>query len=139
VTWHEQWRDPFTELAELQERLVDLGAIVRFGGDFDAWDLEVRGGTLAGVRVTTLVEEHGQGRRLVRALCRPTWSRPALLMALVLAVLTTVAAADGALVAAVLLGLVAVSFGLRIVSEASSAMSSALTALASTDDSAAGA
>lgn len=129
IAWHEQWRDPFAELAALQARLVGLGAIVRFGGDFDAWDLEVRGGTLAGVQITTLVEEHGQGRQLVRSRCRPTWSRPAPAMALALAILAAVAAADGAVAAAAPLGLVAVALALRLVAEAASAMSSALVAL----------
>ncbi|WP_302182731.1 glycosyltransferase [Paraconexibacter antarcticus] len=128
-TWHEEWRDPFEELGRLQERLVALGAIVRHGQDFDTWDLEVRGGTLAGVRITTLVEEHGQGRQLVRSLCRPTYSRPALLMNALAATLALAAAADGAPVAAAVLGLLAVMFALRIVTEAASAVATAVMAI----------
>jgi GT2 family glycosyltransferase len=127
--WRDEWQDPFAALAAFQRRLSELGAIVRHGGDFDAWDIEVRGGTLAGVRITTLVEEHGQGRQLTRWRCRPTWSRPALATVFVLAALATVAALDGAMIAAVVLGLLALALGLRIVNEAAAAMATALEAL----------
>ena len=127
--WRDEWRDPFGALDAFQRRLIDLGAIVRHGGDFDAWDIEIRGGTLAGVRITTLVEEHGQGRQLTRWRCRPTWSRPALATVFVLATLGTVAALDGATLAAVLLGLLALALGLRVVSEAAGALATALEAL----------
>jgi hypothetical protein len=127
--WRDEWRDPFAALDAFQRRLIDLGAIVRHGGDFDAWDIEIRGGTLAGVRITTLVEEHGQGRQLTRWRCRPTWSRPALATAFVLAALGTAAALDGAMLAAVLLGLLALALGLRVVNEAAGALATALEAL----------
>jgi len=129
VQWREEWQDPFAELGALQRRLVDLGAIVRHGGDFDAWDLEVRGGTLAGVRIVTLVEEHGQGRQLTRSRCRPTCSTLALLSTLLLAVLGLAAALDGAPVAATVLGLLAIVLGLRVATETASAMATALDAL----------
>ncbi|MGI8802293.1 MAG: glycosyltransferase [Solirubrobacteraceae bacterium] len=127
--WREEWQDPFDELGAMQRRLVDLGAVVLYGGDFDVWDLEVRGGTLAGVRIVTLVEEHGQGRQLTRWRCRPTWSRLAVLNAVLLAVLALAAALDGAIVAAALLGLLAVALGVRIVTETASAMATVLEAL----------
>lgn len=134
IQWCEQWRDPFVELARLQQRLVDLGAIVRHGGDFDGWDLEVRGGTLAGVRILTLVEEHGQGRQLTRSRCRPTWSKTALFSTGLLAVLGVAAALDGASIAGVVLGLLAVVLGLRVATETASAMATALDALTPPQD-----
>jgi GT2 family glycosyltransferase len=130
VDWREQWQDPFAELAALQRRLVELGAIVRHGRDFDAWDLEVRGGTVAGVRVVTLVEEHGEGRQLTRWRCRAIWSRAALLTTVLLGALGVAASLDGAPVAAIVLGLLAAALGLRIASETASAMTTTLDALA---------
>jgi len=129
VQWREEWQDPFEALGAVRRRLVDLGAIVRHGGDFDAWDLEVRGGTLAGVRIVTLVEEHGQGRQLTRWRCRPTFSRTALAGAVLLTMLATAAALDRAPVAAVVLGLLALALALRVVTETAAAMASALEAL----------
>ena len=70
--------DPYDDLRALRDRLTGLGAGVRLGGDFDAWDLEVAGGTLGGARITTLVEEHERGRRMIRTRCRPTTAPPAL-------------------------------------------------------------
>ena len=127
--WREDWQDPFAALAAMQEQLCDLGAIVRFGGDFDVWDLEVRGGTLAGVRILTLVEEHGQGRQLTRWRCRPTYSTLALACTLLLALIGLAAALDGALVAAGVLGVLALALGLRVLTEAASAMATTLEAL----------
>ncbi|GAC1436857.1 MAG: hypothetical protein NVSMB51_09110 [Solirubrobacteraceae bacterium] len=127
--WLEDWRDPFSQLGTLQQRLVDQGAIVRHGGDFDDWDLEVRGGTLAGVRIVTLVEEHGQGRQLTRSRCRGTWSKPALLVTLLLATLGLAATLDGALIAAIVLLLLAAALGLRAMTECAAAMATALDAL----------
>jgi len=131
LQWHEEWQDPFAELDGLQARLVDLGAIVRPGGDFDAWDLEVRGGTLGGVRIVTLVEEHGQGRQLTRSRCRPTWSTFAVLLSVLLALMAVAAALDGALAATIVLGLVSGALALRVVTEIAAAMATTVQALGS--------
>src|SRR5687768_8248234 len=40
--WTETWRDPNEVISAIFGSLVDDGAIVRSGGDFDRWDLEVR-------------------------------------------------------------------------------------------------
>ena len=36
------------------------------GGDYDRWDVEVRGGVLAAARLFMTVEEHGAGKQLFR-------------------------------------------------------------------------
>jgi len=120
--WSEEWVDPPERVRSLEASLVDHGAVVRRGGDFDDWDLETRGGTLAGTRVWTVVEEHGGGGQLTRLRCRPTWSRGALVVILLLAVLGLGAAASGATVAAAIIGILAAALALRTVSEGSSAM-----------------
>jgi hypothetical protein len=43
-----------------------MGAVVRAGGDFDRWDLEVRLGALGASRLLMTTEEHGAGRQLLR-------------------------------------------------------------------------
>jgi len=119
--WSEEWVDPPERVRSLEASLVDHGAVVRRGGDFDDWDLETRGGTLAGTRVWTVVEEHGGGQ-LTRLRCRPTWSRGGLVVILLLAVLGLGAAASGAAPAAAVIGILAAALALRTVSEGSSAM-----------------
>ena len=120
--WSEEWVDPHEWVRSFETALVAEGAVVRRGSDFDRWDLETRGGILAGVRVRTLVEEHGGGRQFTRVRCAPTWSRPALVIVALLAILAVAAAADGAAAAAVILALLGTALALRAVSEASSAM-----------------
>jgi GT2 family glycosyltransferase len=120
--WRETWLDPSEWVRRFESALVAEGAVVRRGGDFDGWDLEVRGGTLAGTRVSVLVEEHGGGRQLGRVRCRPVWSLWAPAFALVVTALCVAAAAGGATVAALVLGLMAAALGGRTVSEAASAM-----------------
>jgi O-antigen biosynthesis protein len=120
--WRESWRDPSQWVRGFESALVAEGAVVRRGGEFDPWDLEVRGGTLAGTRVSVVVEEHGGGRQLGRVRCRPVWSPLAPAFTLVLGVLCVAAALGGAAVAAVVLGLMATGLGTRTFSEAASAM-----------------
>jgi O-antigen biosynthesis protein len=120
--WSEEWIDPAEWVRGFERGIVAEGAVVRRGGDFDGWDLETRGGTLAGVRVTTAVEDHGSGRQLARLRCRPTLSVTALALTALLLALCLAAAIDGALVAAIVLGLVGAALGLRILTEASWAL-----------------
>ena len=70
----------------------DSGAVVVRGGDFDAWDLEVRGGVFGNARAALVIEEHGDGRQLVRLRTWPMALPVAMVMASVLAILATVAA-----------------------------------------------
>jgi GT2 family glycosyltransferase len=79
--WCEQWRDPAERLNGIERALRELGAgAVLRGGDFERWDLEVRGGTLGAARLAMAVEEHGMGRQLVRVRwwLAPTPAGPAL-------------------------------------------------------------
>jgi O-antigen biosynthesis protein len=64
--WSEIWRAPHEWLADLQDELTTAGAIAASGGDFDEWDLRVRGGLLAGARLVMAVEDHEGGKQNVR-------------------------------------------------------------------------
>jgi hypothetical protein len=64
--WSGQWTAPEERVRELAVGLARLGAVVGSGGDWDRWDLQVRGGLIGRARLRTTVEEHGQGRQLVR-------------------------------------------------------------------------
>ncbi len=65
--WSEHWRDPREWIEQLQDGLAANGGLVRSGGPFDRWDLDLRASALGGVKIRTAVEEHGEGKQLLRA------------------------------------------------------------------------
>jgi GT2 family glycosyltransferase len=94
--WSEQWRDGLSWLESLESTLKALRGVVMRGGDFDHWDLELRGGLVGRARLLMAVEEHGGGRQLVRFRAWPKCSTPGLVASLVLFAAATKAALDGA-------------------------------------------
>jgi GT2 family glycosyltransferase len=64
--WHDRWLPADQRLEILENGVTSRGARAVRGGDFDAWDLDVFGGTAGAVRVLTAIEEHGSGSQLVR-------------------------------------------------------------------------
>jgi len=94
--WHEQWEAPVESLDKLRTSLSGGGAVVTAGGDYDAWDMEVRGGLFGSVRLLMATEEHGAGRQMVRYRLRPGWNRYAVLLILLFVIISAGSAADGA-------------------------------------------
>jgi GT2 family glycosyltransferase len=127
--WSETWRAADERLRDLEATLREAGATVLRGGDFDRWDLEVRGGLFGGARVLTAVEEHGAGQQLMRARTWPRVSRGWLMASALFAVLAPVAAWDGAHVAALVFALAAFFVAARVVLECGAAMATMLDAL----------
>jgi len=74
--WSERWRDPSGWVEQLQDGLAAEGGFVRSGGPFDRWDLDLRVSALGGVKIRTAVEEHGDGRQLLRARIWPRTTAP---------------------------------------------------------------
>jgi hypothetical protein len=83
--WSERWRPQTDRLLELERDLRARCMNVVRGGDTDRWDIQVRLGPLAATRLRVAVEEHGQGRQLVRYRVWPRWSRALPLILVVLA------------------------------------------------------
>jgi O-antigen biosynthesis protein len=126
--WSERWRSHQSRVTDLEQSLVEAGGVVRRGGAYDRWDLEVRRGLLGAVSVRTVVEEHGGGRQMMRT---RVWPRPsrALGAAPLLAALAVLAWLDGAQGAAAILSAGALTIaGLALV-DTSAAMRIALEAL----------
>jgi O-antigen biosynthesis protein len=73
--WAERWRSPEERLRGIEGDLRARLLHVARGGDFDRWELRVRVGPLACASVRIAVEEHGQGRQLVRYRIWPRLSR----------------------------------------------------------------
>ena len=93
VIWSEKnWRGPEQRLHSLEIAMRKSGAVVLPGGDYDRWDLETRGGILGCARAQLVIEEHGQGRQLVRLRVWPIALPSVLVLAPLFAVLAMMAA-----------------------------------------------
>ena len=103
--WSEQWRAPEVWLQSIVERLQQAGVPVHSGGDYDDWDLELRGGLFAAARTKTAIEEHGAGKQMTRFRIWPKLSLTGTLLGLGCMVLAGGAALDGAWIVASLLAL----------------------------------
>lgn len=108
--WSEEWRDAAVVLKDLESVLRSRGAVVRRGGEFDDWDLEVRGGLFGGVRIRTVSEDYGLGKHMLRLGFRPWITAPGLGMILLFLVPTAAAAIDQAIYPAAILGTLGAMF-----------------------------
>lgn len=102
--WSEQWRSTEERLTALKEALRASGIVVKTGGEFDRWDLEVRGGIFGMMRLRLAQEEHGAGKQLLRFLSWPKVSIEALALLTVFMTLAAAAYWDNAFTAALMLG-----------------------------------
>jgi hypothetical protein len=102
-SWRETWKSSEARLEALHATLRGSGAVAWRGGDWDAWDIAVRGGCLGEARLRMAAEEHGGGCQLLRF---RAWARVpglALVAAASLGALGALALADGASVVGALL------------------------------------
>jgi GT2 family glycosyltransferase len=107
--WSETWHAPDERVRGVESALRRNGGVIFSGGDFERWDLHVRGGMLGSVRMRMAVEEHGAGRQLLRIRSWPRFSRIGIGVALGFGALAAGAAAAGAwIVAGVMAAVVAV-------------------------------
>jgi len=110
-----------TWLSLLEEQLRVHGVPLLRGGDFDRWDLEIRGGSLGRLRVRVATEDYGGGKQLVRFRVWPRlWA--GLVVCGVLGALAMFSANDGAQGAAIVLSTLALLTGGRAYREAAAAM-----------------
>lgn len=122
--WSEQWRSPITWLEAIEQGIKNLRTVVLRGGDWDRWDLELRGGLLGSVRVLMAVEEHGGGKQFIRVKSWPRCTPAGIFLTLLFAALGAGAAASQAWFACGLLNGIALVFMVRVLVECSSAMAS---------------
>jgi hypothetical protein len=129
AAWTEQWRALEARLSAVEAALHAQCALTRRGGEYDRWDLEVRGGMFGAVRMLMTVEEHGQGRQLVRVRTWPRCSGLVLIPALVLAALVGDAALDGSWLVSAMFGATVGLIALRTMHECAVGMGAAVLAL----------
>ena len=124
--WSERWQAAEARLRAAEATLLARRFVVVRGGEYDSWDLHVRGGILGGARIRVLAEEHGAGHQLVRFRAWP-WAAPAgVALAVTFATLSILAAASSAPAAAVVLAVIALVLSLRIALDCGTGMAGAL-------------
>jgi len=89
--WSEEWRSIEDRLRAVSHALTSNGAVIRSGGDWDRWDLQVRGGLLGGARLQVGIEEHGAGQQLIQVRSWPRVSNASLLSTVIAVGLAAVA------------------------------------------------
>ncbi|HTL54723.1 MAG TPA: glycosyltransferase [Candidatus Limnocylindrales bacterium] len=97
--WSECWQAPENQLSKLKVVLREVGALAQDGGQYDRWDIEIKGGLAGGVRLLMVVEEHGCGKQMFRFRIWPVCSFSFLLATGALMTLVWSAYADGVLAA----------------------------------------
>jgi hypothetical protein len=123
--WTDTWRDPADRLCEIERALREEGGVVRRGGNFDRWDLEVRWSAFGSARVLMAVEEHGGGHQLVRVRAWPACALRGPLLLLLFGGVAAGAAEEGAIGTAVVRAAVAAYFSFRTVAARAAAAAAA--------------
>jgi GT2 family glycosyltransferase len=132
--WSECWRSTEDCVGAVAAALRAQGSVIRSGGDWDRWDLQLRGGVLGGARLRLAIEEHGAGKQLVRVRSWPHAPGTAILLGALVGAVAGLALISNADAATVTLGIVAVSLIARLIYECGSATATIKRALAGPPD-----
>ena len=122
--WSEYWRSLTDWVGAFDRQLRLRRTSVAAGSESDRWDLEVRCGLLASVRSLVAIEEHGEGKQMIRLRVWPKFYTATLLLASLLTAFAALAVLDGAWTVATILGVLLGLFVTRALFEASIAMRS---------------
>jgi len=134
AVWSERWQDPFVRLQCLETAMRKGGGVVVHGGEYDRWDLEVQGGLLGAARMLMAVEDHGAGTQFVRFRSWPRFSRVAVLLTLLFALLSADAVEDRTWSAAAVVGAITLLLTLRTLNESAGAQAVILRAIKSAEE-----
>jgi len=106
-SWRDDWQDPRETLKDLQTTLRDSGTIVKSGGDYDQWDLEVHEGRFGGCRLLLATQSYGTGKQLLRYRIVPRYSGMALAISTLFAVISIGAWVSGNWIPSIVSGILA--------------------------------
>jgi glycosyltransferase involved in cell wall biosynthesis len=102
--WSENWQPAESRLESLEKTFKENGVVLRRGGNFDRWDLEVRGGLFGRIRFRMVLEEHGSGRQMIRLGSWPRPSRVGIVLTVAFGLIAILAAMDQAFFVSAILG-----------------------------------
>jgi hypothetical protein len=124
------WVDPDERRTRLEQTMMEMGFTVWRGNSYERWDLEIVGGLFGSARVLMAVEDHGSGKQYVRFAAWPRYSRLALALGFLGALIAIVAASEGESFVAFVLGAGAALLSFATISEAGRSQAAILTAAA---------
>jgi O-antigen biosynthesis protein len=127
--WSESWRDPEERIRDLEKALKESDRPVRHGGSFDRWDLEVGLGRFGSARLLMAIEDHPQGKQLVRWRWWPRFSPVGVVAAITSCALAVGAASGDGATAALILALIGIALVVRAVLDAAAATGAIVEAL----------
>ena len=119
--WSERWESTEDRVRAIASALRAEGSVIRSGGDWDRWDLQVRAGLLGVARLRIAIEEHGAGRQLVRVRSWPRAPMTSILLGALAALVATLALVSDADALTILLGVLAASLVARLLYECGTA------------------
>jgi GT2 family glycosyltransferase len=137
TVWSETWRSASDWLVSIEGELGGFrGVAVTHGADFNRWDIQARAGGLGTARLRLAVEEHGQGKQLVRI---RVWPKPSSggLVAIVLLSLLLVFGANGSAAAAIF-GVAALALAARVARDCAAGLAVVVRAVAADRESSSG-
>jgi glycosyltransferase involved in cell wall biosynthesis len=123
--WSTSWRAPEAWLSDMERSIRAAYISTIRGGDFDSWDLEIRGGMVGAARLTAAVEEHGAGLQMVRFRVAPRISAVAGLLLLLFGILALGAVLDSSWIAGGVLAALATAMVAELVVECGQACAAA--------------
>lgn len=129
IVWGERWEAPEARLSLVAAFVKEDGAVVLHGGDFDRWDIEVRGGLFGCARVLMATEEHGAGKQLTRFRSWPRCPAKWQILIVLLAALSFGSALGQAWIACAVLSTATLLLMLLIIEECAAATAALLGAL----------
>jgi glycosyltransferase involved in cell wall biosynthesis len=129
-TWSERWSAPEERLRAIEGYLTSSGNLVRRGGDFDRWDLDLRGAPLGSARLLLAVEELGGGAQLVRYRCWPVVRRISLGLVTVFSMVAIAVGVAGAHLTAAIMASIGVALAVLSFVECGSALGALQAAVA---------
>jgi O-antigen biosynthesis protein len=108
--WCNNWISSELRLENLETEIRNFNPYVYRGGDFDRWDLTVKGGVFGGVRVLMAAEDHAKGTQYLRFKLTPSISSLAIYPLIFSFVIATLAIFENSWI----LTLVSVGFSLLL-------------------------
>jgi glycosyltransferase involved in cell wall biosynthesis len=132
--WSESWRSHENWLQLLYDNLFNQKIVVKNGGCYDRWDIQVAPALLSQARTLIAIEEHGKGRQVLRFCVWPVIPPVSISLVIIFATLSFWSFMDGSVTASMLLGAIAAIMMLIILRGARQATSCFITAIEKIED-----